>query len=579
MNSRQSTEPQEFGHSTQTDSTPVSSEISSHIYKVLFDTSSEAMLITDANAKIIDVNPAFCKITGYQRDEVIGRNPKILSSGIQDSHFYATMWNQIHSDQFWQGEIWNKRKDDKIFPVWQTINQVIIDNHVKYYISVFSDISKFKDAEKKLWQLAHYDSLTGLANRNLLEIQLRRQILKSSQNNRHSAVLFLDLDDFKRINDSLGHKTGDQFLIQVAKRLKQIFRDEDTIVRIGGDEFVILLSNLASDKDDATEQVTVVIHKLLASLREPFRISQHELHIFCSIGISLFSDIHKDPEQIVKEADAAMYEAKRKGKNDFSFFYSELQAEANKRLQLEKEMYLALAENQFKVFYQLQFNQQHKILGCEALIRWQHPEKGLVSPADFIPIAEQTGLIIDIGEQVIRNVCLQLAQWQRTTDRDIPHIAINISTKQFSDDAFIEKVTSIIKDTGVDPNRIILEITESLIFNNVEQSIDKMHQLRQLGLRFSIDDFGTGYSSLSYLSRLPIDQLKVDRSFVSNLDNSPSDLTIIDTIIAMAIHLGLDVIAEGVETESQLQALIGCGCHCFQGFYFCKPLPHDQLFC
>ncbi len=548
------------------------------LYKAMFETSSEAMLITDDNARIIDVNPAFCNITGYKRDEVLGKNPKILSSGLQDSHFYKRMWEQINRHHYWQGQLWNKRKNNEIFPVWQTINQVISENHVKHYISVFSDISKFKDAEKKLWNMAHYDSLTGLANRNLLEKKLRKEICQTTQNERFSAVLFLDLDDFKRINDSLGHKLGDQFLIQVAKRLKQIFRSDDTIARIGGDEFIVLLTNMAENKDAATQQVTLILQKLMDTLRQPFNIDQHQIHIFCSIGVSLFSDNSKTFEQILKEADTAMYEAKNKGKNNYSFFYSELQNAADKRLQLEKEMYQALTENQFEVFYQLQFAIPEKIIGCEALIRWRHPEKGLVSPADFIPIAEQTGLIIDIGEFVLKTACRQLTQW-RQSGHDIPHLAINISAKQFCEKNFVEKVKAIITETQVTPENIILEITESLIFNDIQSSVEKMHQLRTLGLRFSIDDFGTGYSSLSYLSQLPIDQLKIDRSFILNLEKSHSDLIIIDTIIAMAKHLHLDIIAEGVENERQLHYLENAGCHHFQGFYFCRPLPATQLFC
>jgi len=547
------------------------------LYKVMFETSSEAMLITDDQARIVDVNPAFCKITGYQREEVLGKNPKILSSGLLDRHFYQQMWEHINNHHYWQGELWNKRKNGEIFPVWQTINQVISNNAVKHYISVFSDISKFKEAEEKLWKLAHFDSLTGLANRNLLEIKLRQHLANAGQKQPFSALLFIDLDDFKRINDSLGHKVGDQFLIQVAQRLKQLLRSDDIIARIGGDEFVVLLNNMADNQRETVDQVSRIAIKLLDSLKLPIEIASHQLHLSCSIGITLFNDGSKNSDQVLKEADTAMYAAKRDGKNNFSFFYDKLQQEADKRLTLEKELYEALQQDQFEVFYQLQFNSNQQIMGCEALIRWRHPEKGLISPADFIPIAEQTGLITDIGEQVLIKACRQWVSWQHA-GLHIPHLSINISSRQFIDNDFTEKIKAIIQCTGVDANCITLEITESLLFYHIQSSIEKINQLRGLGLRFSIDDFGTGYSSLSYLSRLPIDQLKIDRSFVLNLNKSAPDLAIVEMIIAMAKHLHLAVIAEGVETKAQLQQLQQCGCDCFQGFYFARPQPAQDIF-
>ncbi len=553
-------------------------DINLQLYKVMFDTSSEAMVITDAEARIIDINPAFCKITGYQREEVLGKNPKILNSGIQDRHFYKAMWEQINRQHYWQGELWNKRKNGEIFPIWQTINQVTSDQKVIHYISVFSDISKFKEAEKNLWQLAHFDSLTNLANRNLIEKKLCQELSDITHQQYHCALLFIDLDDFKRINDSLGHKIGDQFLIQVAKRLKQMFRSDDTIGRIGGDEFIVLLNNLSGSHREARDQVTRAVLKLMDSLKPPIEIGPHLLHLSCSIGITLFNDNNKTSDQILKEADTAMYVAKKEGKNNFSFFYDKLQQEANQRLLLEKELYTALKHDHFEVFYQLQFNTNHQIVGCEALVRWRHPERGLISPADFIPIAEQTGLIIQIGEQVLIKACRQLALWQQNTKQLVPHLSVNISPRQFIDKNFTEKVKNIIQYTGINASSLTLEITESLLLHHIQSSSKKIDELRQLGLRFSIDDFGTGYSSLSYLSRLPIDQLKIDRSFISNLEQNPSDRVIVDMIIALAEHLQLDVIAEGVETEDQLNHLKRCGCTCFQGFYFSRPKPAQQLF-
>ncbi len=550
--------------------------INLELYKVIFEVSSDAMLITDANARILHVNPAFCKITGFEKIEVIGKTPKILSSGKQDEHFYRHMWQCLNNEKSWQGEIWNKKKNKTLFPAWQTINAVGDSDRTEFYISIFSDITKLKETEQQLWQLAHYDPLTGLANRNLLEKQVSRELSLCKRLHCYSALLFLDLDDFKKINDSLGHKTGDIFLTQVAERLVQEFREEDTVSRLGGDEFIMLLSNLSTEKNKAVSHVATVVNKVLEVLRKPYEVQRHDLHISASIGITLIPNQNSSVEQLLKQADTAMYAAKRNGKNSYSFYQPEMQYEADKRLMLEKELHQALQDEQFDLLFQPQYDQNWNLLGYEALVRWHHPDKGIISPADFIPVAEDNGLIIEIGEQILLQACRQMVRWQQQSN-PVPHLSVNISPRQFADKRFVNKVAAVIRKTGVNPQQLILEITEGLIIKHVRTSIEKMTTLKKLGIKFSIDDFGTGYSSLAYLTKLPIDQLKIDRSFVCNLEHSANDAVIVDTIVAMARHLKLDLIAEGVETEEQLNYLTQCGCQCFQGYYFSRPLSSKQI--
>jgi len=557
--------------------TPQNKKISLELYKIIFEVSSDGMLITDAQANICHVNPAFTRITGFGKEEVLGKNPKILSSGRQDAYFYRNMWQSISKDKCWQGEIWNKKKNKEVFPVWQTINAVGQDDKIEHYISVFSDISKLKEAEQQLWHLAHFDSLTGLANRKLLEKRVKQEISICKRLQHYSALLFLDLDEFKTINDSLGHKMGDILLTEVAKCLKRELREEDTVSRLGGDEFIVLLTNLSADKEKTASHVVIVVEKILDALTRPFIVQQHELRVTASIGITLLPNQDSNVEQLLKQADTAMYAAKANGRNGYSFYYPEMQQKADKRLLLKKELHQALDDNQFDLLYQPQYDSNWKLLGCEALIRWYHPEKGMISPADFIPVAENNGLIVEIGERILIQACRQMIVWQQQ-GRNVPHLSINISPRQFADKYFVEKVSAIVSNSGVNPEQIILEITEGLIVKNVKASIEKMNTLKKLGLKFSIDDFGTGYSSLSYLTQLPIDQLKIDRSFVCNIESNSTDAVIVDTIVAMARHLQLDLIAEGVETEEQLNYLVQCGCQCFQGFYFSKPLPENQIF-
>lgn len=551
-------------------------EIKLEVYKTLFEETSDAMLIADETTRIIYVNPAFTNITGYSNQEVLGQTPRILSSGKQDRNFYRRMWHSIIENRRWQGEIWNRKKSGDLFPAWQTINVIGEQGKPAHYISVFSDISQIKKTQADLWTLAHYDSLTGLANRSLLEERIKQELARTIRFKIHGALLFLDLDNFKNINDSLGHKIGDLLLRQVAERLRSDLREEDMIARLGGDEFVIVLSNLSSDKDVVSRQLETVAEKLLGLLLRSYHLDGHELHVSVSIGITLFPNNGNSFDLLLRQADTAMYAAKNSGKNTYCFFHPDMQNKANQRLELERELRNAINHDHLQLMYQPQFDQQRQLLGYEALVRWRHPELGVISPQDFIPLAEETGMIAEIGRKVLTMACEQWVAWHRS-GKQIPHISVNISPRQFSCHGFIDLVRTIIESTGVDPAHIILEITEGLIVQNVKGIIEKMYALKQLGLRFSIDDFGTGYSSLSYLSRLPIDQLKIDRTFVSNLGKNDNDDVIVDMIIALSKHLKLDLIAEGVETRQQFERLLNSGCDGFQGYYFSKPLNRDEI--
>ncbi|MFZ2406448.1 MAG: EAL domain-containing protein [Methylobacter sp.] len=548
------------------------------LYQCFFEYSSDAMLIADADCKILHVNPAFVAITGYSLEESIGQTPHLLSSGEHKESFYSQLWESLNQKGYWRGELVNRHKNGDLFSIWQRINAIEDDNRqVLYYISAFSDISIIKNSERKLWQMAHLDSLSGLANRALFEQRLLQEIFAAKRSGQFGAVIFLDLDDFKKINDSLGHKYGDKVLQEVAKRLKTILRTEDTVARLGGDEFVILLSGLTHYLDDAEKTAGSVAQKVLEALLQVYLIDGRELQISASLGITLFSTgFDESTEKLLRQADIAMYAAKTEGKSTYSFYHPGMLERANKRLSIETELRFALQNDQIVLFYQPQYSSTHQLLGFEALVRWQHPEKGLISPADFLPIAEESGIIIELGERILYLACRQLAAWH-SQGFDVPHLAINISPAQFNHRNFVEAVMSALALTGADPRAVMLEITENMIIKDINEVIEKMQLLKQSGIRFSIDDFGTGYSSLSYLKRLPIDQLKIDRSFVQDIAGNENDEAIVNTIISLAGNLKLEVIAEGVETLEQVNCLVGSGCNAFQGYWFSRPLPGAEI--
>ena len=547
------------------------------IAAVTFET-QEAILITDAHANIVRVNQAFQDITGYSAQEVIGQNPRILQSGRHDVAFYQTMWSELLGTGKWSGELWDRRKSGDIYPKAITITAVYDAQHqVAHYVAVFRDISRRKQSEQEIYQLAFYDPLTGLANRRLLMERLKQAMAASMRNEQQGALLFMDLDHFKTINDTKGHAVGDLLLIEVAHRLQACVRESDSVARLGGDEFVVLIGALSTQLDEAVSQAEVIAEKIRIELGKPYVLNDYACQSTPSIGISLFHGHQESVEELLKHADVAMYQAKTSGRNTIRFFDPKMQESLDKRLALETDLHLALAGQQFQLYYQIQVDSLQRALGAEALLRWQHPGRGFVFPDQFIPLAEETGLILPIGLWVLQTACKQLKIWQSDAlTRDLT-LAVNVSAKQFRQADFISQVQRALLESGAKPAQLKLELTESAVLENVDDTIAKMREIKMLGVSFSMDDFGTGYSSLQYLKRLPLDQIKIDKSFVMDITTDPNDAAIVQTIIAMTQALGLNVIAEGVETEAQLKFLDVRGCHAFQGYLFSKPVPIEQF--
>jgi diguanylate cyclase (GGDEF)-like protein/PAS domain S-box-containing protein len=537
----------------------------------------EAILVTDADKKIIRINKAFTRILGYSETEILGKTPDVLSSGKESAFFYKNLWNTIINKGKWSGEIWNRRKNGEIFPEWQTVSAVKDDHDkITHFISFFSDITEFKLAEKEIEKLAYYDPLTELPNRRLLHERLEHELNIAKRYQRAGILFFLDLDHFKRINDSLGHTVGDQLLIKTAKRLQSLLRETDTAVRIGGDEFVIMASAQDGIHADLLEQSSIIAEKILNAINSPYFIGEHELFISTSIGITMYTGVDETVEILLKRADTAMYQAKDAGRNTFRFYQQSMQDVVDAKLTIEKNLRVAISKNEISLYYQPQLSDNNKLIGAEALIRWQHPELGIIAPVEFIPIAEETGLIIPVGYWVIETVCRQINSWDNQ-EVYIPLITINISAKQFYQADFVSVLVHTVFEYHIQPRRVMLEITEGVFLGNLDEAIDKMNVLKQNGFTFSIDDFGTGYSSLTYLKKLPFDQLKIDQSFIRGLINNTTDAAIVKAIIVMAKSMNLDLIAEGVETAQHLRYLSDFGCHNYQGNYFSKPLSGEQL--
>ncbi|MFN3397714.1 MAG: putative bifunctional diguanylate cyclase/phosphodiesterase, partial [Sulfurimicrobium sp.] len=538
----------------------------------VFEQSGEGISITDADCNIVTVNQAFTAITGYSEAEVLGRNPRILASGRHDQDFYRVMWNAINSGGSWEGEIWNRRKDGSVYPEWLSISRVLdSDGRVTEYIGIFSDITEHKKAEEDILRLAHFDALTGLPNRVLLNDRVSHALSIAQRSEKPMAVLFLDLDHFKNINDTLGHHVGDELLVEIAKRLQSLVREEDTVSRLGGDEFVLLLPT--SDVAGAAH----VAEKLLETVAQRYEHEQHELVITASIGIAMYPEDGEDFESLAKNADMAMYRAKQDGRNRYRFFTPEMQARSARNLQLENALRRALERGQLQLHYQPQVAMgDGRVIGVEALLRWTHPELGSVSPAEFIPIAEDSGQIAAIGEWVLRTAVRQMRAWMDSGIAPMI-VAVNLSAVQFRQPSLPELVTRIVDEANLPPQYLELELTEGVAMDDPLAAIAVMNDLHRRGIRMSIDDFGTGYSSLSYLKRFKIYKLKIDQSFVRNLSENPEDKAIINAVISLAKSLGLQTIAEGVETEAQLAFLREQGCHEIQGYYYSKPLPAEQL--
>lgn len=542
------------------------------LYERVFAASLEGIMITDKRGVIVSVNPSFTTLTGYTRVEVIGETPSILNSGRQNTDFYINMWSSIHEKGFWKGEIWNKKKSGEVYPEWLSISTIYDKNQETInYVGVFSDITERKESEEYLKYLANYDTLTDLPNRVLFKARLEVAIENAKRYDKKVAILFLDLDRFKGINDTLGHNVGDYVLKQVAERLSQNVRKSDTVARLGGDEFTIILPEIKN------EDVAIsVVNKIFKALTYPFFYKEQELFITTSIGITFYPDDAISIENLLKNADSAMYKAKEQG-NRFALYTPEINDKLSRDRIIEQGLHKALDRAELTIYYQPQIDlKTKKIIGLEALLRWIHPELGYVSPAEFIPVAEQTGLIVPIGEWVIKEACRKNKDWQ---EKGYPSItlAVNLSARQFMDSNLVPTIIRILKETKLDPKYLDLEITESISIYNINKIIQILTELKAIGVNVSIDDFGTGHSSLSYLKSFPITHLKIDKSFVDDIVSDKSNLVIIKAIIEMAHGLDLKVIAEGVESKEQLLYLEKLNCNAAQGYIFSRPLPTLEI--
>jgi diguanylate cyclase (GGDEF)-like protein/PAS domain S-box-containing protein len=539
----------------------------------VFETASEGIVVTDANNRVKTVNPAFTRITGYQPEDIIGHDPKILSSGRHEPEFYHLMWEHINQTGFWSGEIWNRRKDGSVYPEWISIVEIRDEktNEITEYVAVFSDISQRKRDEEQIRRQANYDALTGLPNRSLFFDRLNQAVISARREKGLLGLLFVDLDRFKAVNDTFGHVLGDEILQEVGERLKLCVRDSDTVARMGGDEFVVLVHDLVEVNDAAT-----VADKIIEQMDAPFSIGGREVTLGASIGITIYPEDTDNAEEMMRNADMAMYRAKEGGRNRYQFFTVGMQEQVRERTELEQDLRYALERNEFMLYYQpIIDSRTGTISSVEALLRWDHPKKGLISPDTFIPLAEDGGMIIPIGNCVMEEACRQLREWR---DSGLGfNVSVNISYRQLCKEFSPWVVSSILKENKVQGEWLTLEITESLLMDDSPEVLEWLNGFKKLGIGLSIDDFGTGYSSLSYLKRFPVDVLKIDRSFVGGLPGDVGDASLVEAILAMGKSLGVKVVAEGVETEQQRDFLQKRGCDCLQGFYFGKPMPETEL--
>ena len=534
----------------------------------MFEHSGEAIIITDRDNRIVETNPAFTRLTGYTLEEVRGTNPRLLSAGRNSAEDYQAMWRGIREHGFWQGEIRDRNKDGGIFPKLLTISVVRTPvGSIDFHIASFTDISQLKATEERIRHIAHHDALTGLPNRLHLQVALEQALATAHREKVQVALVFIDLDRFKIINDTLGHQVGDSLLIEVARRLQGLVRENDVVARLGGDEFVVVLASRS-----AVRAAAKVGEKILAKLSLPYGLDRHLLRTSPSIGISVYPQDGENIDTLMKRADTAMYHAKEAGGSQFHFYTEKMNRRSQEQLLLENSLHQAIERDEFTLFYQPQADvTSGRLVGAEALIRWRHPERGLVAPAEFIPLAEENGLILPIGEWVLRQVCRQLCAWR---DAGLPPltVAVNLSARQFRQENLAEAIRKILAETGCDPAAVELEITESTAMEHADESAAVLNTLHRLGLGIAIDDFGTGYSSLSYLKRFPVDKLKIDRSFIMDIPADLNDAAIARAIIQMATSLGLTVVAEGVETQAQRDFLALHGCRLLQGYWYAKPM-------
>ncbi len=547
------------------------------ISAVAFET-NDAIMVTDADANIIRVNQSFLDSTGYDSSEVIGKNPRIMSSGRHDKSFYTAMWQQLLRTGFWSGEIFDKRKNGEIYPKLAKITAVKNQQQqVTHYVAVYCDLSERKKNEAEIRTLAFYDALTKLPNRHLFFDRFNAALTGAIRQNNFGAVLLIDLDRFKILNDTLGHDCGDMLLVEVAVRLNSCVREADTVARLGADVFVVLIENVSDDGDEASRKVGLVAEKIRGSLVRPYYCNGHQLQSSSSIGVCLYHGNDESADTLIQHAEMAMYQAKSIDRNSIRFFDPVMQHKVTLHAALENDLRNAMALGHLHLYYQMQVDKNHRPMGAEALLRWIHPERGMVLPGIFIPIAEESTLILEIGHWVLDAACSQLAIWGRNErTRDLT-LAVNVSAKQFTIPDFVDRVAGVLQSHQVSPCRLKLELTESVMLEDMAATVKKMHALKALGVRLAMDDFGIGYSSLSYLKQLPLDQLKIDQGFVQGITTDGSDAMLVQTIIDLAANFRLNVIAEGVETEAQLTFLQHHDCMAFQGFLFAKALPINEF--
>ncbi|GAB3488885.1 hypothetical protein GCM10027399_04190 [Curvibacter fontanus] len=540
--------------------------------------SRDGMIVTDQRGIILQVNQAFSEVTGYGAEEAIGKTASFLRSGRHDATFYRTLWEAIMREGHWEGEIWNRRKDGGIYPEWLSISGVKNGHgHITHYLGTFSDIREPREAERKILELAFYDPLTGLPNRRLLLDRLQQALIASTRNRQFGAVLLLDLDHFKTVNDTRGHDVGDQLLIEIARRLRTTLRETDSAARLGGDEFVVLFEGLNEDKMAAAITAEAIAEKLRSTLCQPITLKGEVYFITPSMGVTLFCGQGEGGDTLLKQADLSLYQAKEAGRNAIRFYNLAMQQAVDVRVEMEAGLRRALSHGEFALNYQPQVDADQRLVGVEALLRWHPPGLAMVSPMTFIPFAEACGLIVPIGRWVLETACQQLAAWARDPALRKLHVSVNISARQFRQPDFIDQVRTTLQRSGARAAGLVLELTESLLLDDVEKVIQTMQSLKAMGVGFSIDDFGTGYSSLTYLKRLPLDQIKIDQSFVRDIVDDADDRAIVKAIISLATSLGLRVIAEGVETTAQRDLLVASGCEIHQGYLYGRPVLADQI--
>ena len=545
-------------------------------YRTTFETSPDGVLIAHAeDGKILDVNPAFLEIMYFTREEVLGRTSVELDIWADEADSHKVAESLHEHTGFRDLEVRLRRKNGEIF--WGQLSAAYAEfDGEQCIISYIRDVSVAKADEEKIRSMAFYDTLTGLPNRRLLWERLRQALISSIRSGSKHALLFVDLDGFKSLNDTLGHHIGDLLLQETGKRISGCVREVDTVARLGGDEFVIILEDLSQVPEIAAAQARTVGGKILGAIDQPFLLEGRECHTTSSMGITVFGNQSESTNEVLQQADIAMYQAKAAGRNAMFFFAPALQASVNARVALEKDLRQAIRENQFSLYYQPQLD-RGLLTGAEALLRWRHPQRGVVTPQDFVPLAEETGLIFPLGNWVLETACTQIASWANRPEGQHLSVAVNVSAREFRQPKFVDQVLGALNRSGANPANLKIELSENMFGENVEEVIAKMSKLKALGVRFSLEDFGTGYSSMSYLKRLPLDQIKIDRAFVSDILKDPISGAVAQAIISFARAMGLSVIAEGVETEEQRAFLAKLGCHAFQGFLFSHPLPLGEF--